>query len=75
MTQETCAPPRLAVTADEAAAMLAVHVSTVWRWLKEGQLPSSLIGGCRRIRISDIEALLATNSTGQFLADESEPKG
>ncbi len=65
------APPRLVVTADEAASMLSVHSSTIWRWIAEGKLPSHKIGSCRRIRIADLEAFIDADASGA--SSESEP--
>ena len=58
----TIAPPkntpekveRLAVNAREAAEMLHVSERTLWKWTKEGRIPSVKIG--RRILYS-VEAL------------------
>jgi excisionase family DNA binding protein len=43
---------------DEAAELLSVHRTTIWRWIESGRLQSIKLGGCRRIRPEAIEALL-----------------
>ena len=42
----------------EAAAMLAVSERTVWGMCYRGELPSVLIGRCRRIPLDALRALM-----------------
>ena len=42
----------------EAAALLHVSHPTVTKYIKNGELPSMLIGRCRRIRRTDLEAFI-----------------
>ena len=50
------------LTVDEAASILRVSRSTVWRWCKEGTLKSAFkIGHTWRIPEDEIEGLLRQN--------------
>ena len=50
---------KLFVRAKQAAAMLDIGVSTLWRDVKEKRLPEPVkIGGCTRWRVADIRAVL-----------------
>lgn len=57
--------PRLSL--NEAARRLAVHPSSVWRWILTGtrgrKLPSIMVGARRHILVSDLEAFLAAGQT------------
>ncbi|QJD16574.1 helix-turn-helix transcriptional regulator [Paracoccus sanguinis] len=54
------AEPQL-LTARDVSALLNIGVSSVWRKVKEGNLPQPVkIGGSTRWRRADIEALYAT---------------
>jgi excisionase family DNA binding protein len=44
---------------EEAARRLAVSRATLYRLLASGELPSVRLGGGRRVRLSDLEALAA----------------
>jgi excisionase family DNA binding protein len=44
---------------EEAARRLAVSRATLYRLLASGQLRSVRLGGGRRVRVSDLEALAA----------------
>ena len=46
------------LTIDEVADMLKVSKMTLHRWDKEGILPKVDIGGMRRYRLTDVEALI-----------------
>ena len=53
-------------TAKDVAALYGVHVQTVLRWIREGQLGAIRIGGRYHVRQSDIDAMearLAVNTT------------
>ena len=50
--------PCEALTVREAAALLHVSRPTVEKHIRAGELPSALIGRCRRIRRADLEAFL-----------------
>jgi excisionase family DNA binding protein len=50
------------LTVEEAAALLRVSRSTVWRWCKEGTLKSAFkIGHTWRIPADEIEDLIRRN--------------
>lgn len=54
--------PLEAVTVREAAALLHVSRPTVEKYIKNGSLPSIVIGRCRRIRRADLEAFMAEHT-------------
>ena len=47
------------LTIDEVEKMLKVSKMTLWRWDKNGLLTKIEIGGARRYRRSEVEALVA----------------
>ena len=49
---------RLAVTMREAADLLAVSERTIWTMCNSGELPSVLIGRCRRIPMDALRRLI-----------------
>ena len=51
-------PDRLLVGVDEAARMLSLSKRSVQQLIYLGELPSVLIGRCRRIRIDDLVAFV-----------------
>lgn len=60
MAEQLDHPPRELLTAKDVAARLSIGVSTVWRQVKHGNLPSPIrIGGSTRWRRADIDALTA----------------
>jgi excisionase family DNA binding protein len=55
--------PLRMVSPEEAASMLSVDRETILRWVKAGKLPASKLSPrLIRIRVSDIEALLARSA-------------
>lgn len=46
------------LTAGEFAETLQVEESTIYRWARDGVVPSIRIGGVVRFRTQDVEALL-----------------
>ena len=50
--------PLETLTIPESAALLHVSRPTVTKYIKNGELPSVLIGRCRRIRRTDLEAFI-----------------
>lgn len=42
---------------NEVAAMFGVHPNSVWRWIKQGKIKVSLIGGKKLIPAIEIERL------------------
>lgn len=55
-----------AVTVNEAARMLRVSPSTIWRAIKAGEIPSSKLRGCRRIPVSALQKIITTGDrTGE----------
>lgn len=71
---------RDSVTPAKAAQMLGVHIGTIHRWMMNGVrgriLPSVLVGGRRRILVSQLEAYLSTGGTaaGDLDATSDEAK-
>lgn len=49
----------MAVKYETAAELLEVSMSTIKRMVKAGDLPTVSLGGTRRIRVSDLESLVA----------------
>lgn len=47
------------LTIKEAAAWLAISPATCYRLMERGTLRSLKIGGARRVRLSDLQALIA----------------
>ena len=57
---------KLAVPAKQAASMLSIGVSTLWREVKAGKLPAPVkVGGATRWRVCDLRRALepATDPT------------
>jgi excisionase family DNA binding protein len=53
------APAKLAYTMKEAASLMSLSRSTLYRLIGEGVVPTFQFGGRRLIRASDLEALIA----------------
>ena len=51
--------PRKYLRAGEIAVLLGVDFRTVRRWIKDGTLPSSKLGGARLVAEADLLACLA----------------
>jgi excisionase family DNA binding protein len=49
---------------EEIAVRYAVKITTVWEWIRRGDLPAIKIGKQYRIRASDLEAFERDNRTG-----------
>jgi excisionase family DNA binding protein len=59
--------PALWITAEEVAALLHVHRSTIWRWLEQGLIPQPRrLGGRTLWSRADIELFAQCNSMGEF---------
>lgn len=65
--------PCEALTIREAARLLSVSRPTVEKYVKAGELPSALIGRCRRIRRADLEAFLERRTAYGWRRHEPEP--
>ena len=52
-------PARLAYSPAEAAVALGMSRSKVYELMADGTLPSLTLGRSRRIRVADLDALLA----------------
>jgi len=70
---ESGTPPSPFLTVPEAARYLKVSEPTVWRWIRQGRLPSTKVGRLRRIPLAAIERLVNHGTpqsggpgTGQF---------
>lgn len=57
--KQDSAPARLAYSVPEAAIMIGVSKSIVWRLISDGKLSSVKIDGRRVVRHSDLLALLS----------------
>jgi excisionase family DNA binding protein len=58
--QEPLASPKPLLRVGEVATILDVGVSTIWRQVRNGQLPAPIqIGGSTRWRRAEIEAIIA----------------
>lgn len=53
-------PAPLFVSIRDAAVLLGVSESTVWRMLADGQITATRIRGNRRIRVADLQAFRGT---------------
>lgn len=52
---------------EQAALFLGVHKNTIWKLIREGQLPARRIGSrIVRIAAADVEALLTDYVGGEF---------
>jgi excisionase family DNA binding protein len=49
---------KIAVTPSEAATMLGVHVSTIYKLHGRGELPMRKVGRCSKIPIASVRALV-----------------
>ena len=49
---------------EEIAMRYSVKTTTVWEWIRRGDLPAIKIGKQYRIRASDLEAFERENRTG-----------
>ena len=47
------------LTIDQAAELLGVNRSTLWKWAKRDYLKPIEVGGKRRYRLSDVNAIIA----------------
>jgi excisionase family DNA binding protein len=57
--------PDQLLTASQAASLLAVHISTVRRWIKQGKLPAYRVGDKGvRVRSVDVTLLLTPLASG-----------
>jgi len=55
---------KLLLTVDQTAAMLALGRTSVYKLMGQGELAYVKIGGSRRIRIGDIDALISRSYIG-----------
>ena len=46
------------LTVKEVVAILKVNRETVYRWLRNGELPSSKIGHCYRVKTKTLEEFI-----------------
>lgn len=49
---------------EEISVRYSVKITTVWEWIRRGDLPAIKIGKQYRIRASDLEAFERENRTG-----------
>jgi len=63
---------KILLTSKEAAKLLSIGESTLWRDCKEGKLPAPVkIGGATRWRVADLLAFVANAPTSNGLQSES----
>lgn len=63
------ATEKLLVTADEAAEMLSIGKSTLWREVKDGNLPKPIkLGSVTRWRVADLHACVAAPASSPTTA-------
>ena len=67
--------PCEALTVKEVAALLHVSRPTVEKYIKRGELPSTTIGRCRRIRRIDLESFLDCRTACGWQRYQPEPPG
>ena len=60
---ETKQEPEQYITRKQAAQMLDVDLSSLWRWDKQAYLQPVSIGGKRRYKLSDINRILEKGQT------------
>lgn len=64
----------LLLTIPEAAALCRVHRNTVWRWVRDGLLPSYRVGvRSLRVRRDDVEAMLRPGREGVVGRNDDAP--
>jgi len=78
MAATTDGPMREVITPAQAAALLQIHVKTVYRLARQGVLPGHQIGRRWRFSRTEILALMSRRRTdgahnGHATADHSEP--
>jgi excisionase family DNA binding protein len=65
------------LTAEEVAAYLRIHLITVRRWCRQGELPAAKVGRSYRIRRMDLDrwwaARMEGNQTGANAPEQQEP--
>jgi excisionase family DNA binding protein len=62
------------IPAEEVAALLGVHRSTVWRWLEQGLIPRPRrIGGRTLWAQADIELFARCSSLADFQRQRARP--
>jgi len=49
---------KLLIRAGEAALMLSISRTTLWRRVKDGSVPSIKIGGCRLFDVDELRELI-----------------
>lgn len=65
---------KLLVTVREAAQLLSIGESTLWRDSKIGKLPAPVkIGGATRWRVADLHTFVANAPTVGGYGDKGEP--
>ena len=59
--------------AADIALLTGMHIRTVRRWIADGTLPSSKLGGARLVAMADLEAVLSgCGPTPQEFSDAGE---
>jgi excisionase family DNA binding protein len=70
----TAAAEPLWIVAEEVAALLGIHRSTVWRWIDQGLLPPPRrIGGRTLWLRADVELFARCNSLGELRRLKAKP--
>ena len=72
--RHTAAAGPLWITAEEVAALLGIHRSTVWRWIDQELLPPPRrIGGRTLWLRADVELFARCSSLGEFRRLKARP--
>ncbi|MES2178479.1 MAG: helix-turn-helix domain-containing protein [Gemmatimonadota bacterium] len=56
---------RILLRPSEAADACGVSRSQMYQWLKEGIIPSLLVGGCRRVSVESLRAWIARETRAE----------
>lgn len=62
------------LTTEQVAELFQVKVPTVYRWARDGVIPSQKIGRTLRFRRADVEAALGTEPTGLQSVPDPTPE-
>lgn len=63
------------VTTRQASVYLQVHIRTVQRWVRDGDIEGAKVGGRLRLRRVDVEKLLDDSDEREFPYDPLGPDG
>lgn len=61
------------MTVEQVSEMMQVTQPTVYRWVREGQLPATRIGRTLRFSRADVESMVSGDGDGQLAAPVTAP--